>query len=61
VVYVYLLSVMEPVVIRRQMLMQQFTMLKFFLSALASSNHHLKLAVQLFITADCHTTDMQQC
>jgi len=43
-VYMYLLSVMEPGVIRRQMLMQQFTMLKFFLSALATSKHHLKIA-----------------
>jgi len=30
---------MEPVVIQRQMLMQQFTMLKFFLSALATSKY----------------------
>jgi len=28
---------MEPGVIRRQMLMQQFTMLKFFLAGLATS------------------------
>jgi len=36
---VVLLSVIEPEVIRRQMVMQQFTMLKMFLSALATSKH----------------------
>ena len=39
--YMNLLSVMEPIVIRRQMLMQQFTMLKFFLSGLATSKRVL--------------------
>jgi len=38
IVYILcLISVMDPNVIRRQMLMQQFTMLKFFLSALSAS------------------------
>jgi len=36
-VCIYILSVMEPSVIRLQMVMQQFTMLKFFLSGLATS------------------------
>ena len=35
--FIFCLSVMQPSVIRRQMMLQQFTMLKFFLSALATS------------------------
>jgi hypothetical protein len=31
------IAVMEPAVIQRQMLLKQFTMLKFFLAALSSS------------------------
>jgi len=40
---------MVPSVIRRQMLMQQFTMLKFFMSALSTSKLIFSLKMTCFV------------
>jgi len=40
-------AVMEPAVIQRQMLFQQFTMLKFFLSALATSEEFVQFYISV--------------
>jgi uncharacterized membrane protein YedE/YeeE len=47
--------VMEPAVIRRQMLMKQFTMLKFFLSALATSMFTLSVMAMLPFSSGAFT------